>query len=180
MHSSTTVIGPGEIHVHPKESLILKPARLPDQGGVAFMKLVTRKEKQSYDEGWSGGIRNLLIVKHNASESSWLFPDQSLHLVSIQEWPDKNLPLQGLSILTRPANGPTAAGKLSMYLVRHDGLELQEVLKGLDEVIGQTYHQNELRVVYQKELSVRSARISFSDWSVISDIELARIATTQN
>ena len=74
----TSVVGPGEIPAQPKESLSLEPARLPGQGEVAFIKLVARKERHSYKEGWSGETRNLMVLKHNATESSWLSLDQFL------------------------------------------------------------------------------------------------------
>ncbi len=171
-----TVVVPGMSSETKKVTFSLVPSSLQDNGEVAFLKLVTRNERQNYEERWSGQVRNLLVVKSGAKEAVWLFPDQSLHLVSTQEWPGKEAPLRALSIQTKLASGDKSQDRLSLYLVRHDGIGLKKVLDEVDEILGQTTHQEVLRVIYQKGDAVRAARISLVNWQIVSDIKLAQIA----
>ena len=115
------------------------------------------------------------MVKSGPEEAVWLFPDQSLHLVSTKEWPGKEAPLRALSIQTKMASGDKKQERFSLYIVRHDGTDLKKVLDDVDEVLGQTSHEGVLRVIYQKGEAVRAARISLVNWQIVSDIKLVQI-----
>lgn len=101
--ASSTVLGPGSESAQQDESFVLRPANIPEQGGVAFFKLVSRQEKHTYAEGWSGEIRNLLVLNPGVEKANWLFPDQSLALVSIVELSGKGGPFKALSIQAQKA-----------------------------------------------------------------------------
>jgi hypothetical protein len=170
-----TVVVPGASLESSKVTFSLVPSSDLDNGDVVFLKLVARNERQIYEERWSGDIHNLLVVKSGSEEAVWLFPDQSLHLVSTKEWPGKEAPLRALSIQTKMASGDKKQGRFSLYLVRHDGTDLKKVLDDVDEVLGQTSHEDVLRVIYQKGEAVRAARISLVNLQIESDIKLVQI-----
>jgi hypothetical protein len=168
-----TVQGPGSEGQIGRDLYVLKPASIPEQGGVAFYKLVARIDKGIYEEGWGGEIRNLLVLKPGVEQASWLFPDQSLTLFKIVEIPDTGKQFKLLSILAKKSMTDNSNAPVDLYVLNHDGSGLTKVLENLDEVVGQTSYQEELRVIYQKDNSVRSARISLDSKKVISDTKLA-------
>jgi hypothetical protein len=170
-----TVVVPGASSNSTNVTFSLVPSSHLDNGDVVFLKLVARNERQIYEERWSGDVHNLLVVKSGSEEAVWLFPDQSLHLVSTKEWPGKEAPLKALSIQTKMASGDKKQGRFSLYLVRHDGTDLKKVLDDVDEVLGQTSQEDVLRVIYQKGEAVRAARISLVNLQIESDIKLVQI-----
>ena len=187
----TTVVVPGASLESTKVTFSLAPSSLTDNGDVIFLKLVTRNERQNYEERWSGKVRNLLVVKSKPEEAVWLFPDQSLDLVSIKELfgfsildknlptgqvvADKDAPYKGLSIQTRFAIKGENQDKLSLYLVRHNGTGLAKVLEDVDEILSQNTDYDTLRVIYQKGDVVKAARISIINFEIVSDIKLAQV-----
>lgn len=171
----STVLGPGVEHEPSRTTYILKPANIPEQEGIAFFKLVSRKEKHTYAEGWSGEIRNLLVLKPGVEQATWLFPDQSLELKNIVELSGRGASFKALSIQALKPSTGNLGERVDLYLVSYDGSGLTRVLEGLDEVVGQTSYQDEVRVIYQKDDAVRSARISLSGRKVVSDTKIAGI-----
>ena len=170
-----TVQGPGADGELVQDLYVLKPANIPEQGGIAFYKLVARIDKGTYEEGWGGEIRNLLVLRPGLEQASWVFPDQSLSLFKIVEIQDAGRPFKLLSIQAKKSMTGDSTEPVDLYLLNHDGSGLTKVLKNLDEVVGQTSYQEELRVIYQKDKAVRYARISLGSRQVISDAKLADI-----
>lgn len=171
----STVQGPGTERQFGQDLYVLKPANIPEQGGVAFYKLVARIDKGIYEEGWGGEIRNLLVLRPGSEQASWLFPDQSLTLFKIVEIQDAGKPFKLLSIQVKKSTVGNSKEPVDLYILNHDGSGLTKVLENLDEVVGQTSYQEELRVIYQKDKAVRFARISLVLRQVISDAILADI-----
>lgn len=186
-----TVVVPGASLESSKVTFSLAPSSIKDNGDVIFLKLVARNERRIYEERWSGEVRNLLLVKSKPEEAVWLFPDQSLELVSIKELfgfsildknlptgevvADKDAPYKGLSIQTRFAVKGKDQDKLSLYLVRHNGTGLAKVLEDVDEILSEKTDYDTLRVIYQKGDAVKAARISIINFKIVSDIKLAQV-----
>ena len=64
----------------------------------------------------------------------------------------------------------------SIYLVAADGSGLKKVLSDVDEVLSRRNDANKLRLIYQKQNSVRMAQIDMQDFKVLADRELAKMS----
>ena len=148
----------------PMEVFELRPARFSSASDVVILKYVKRKEKLGYGEDWSGDIRNLLFIGPGDSGAKWLFPDETLHLVDVREWPDKNASIKAMSIVARNVDRESRDNRVSVYVVKADGGGLKRVLTEVEEIMGQSYHNEHLRIVYREGFILKSIKLSVRDW----------------
>lgn len=64
----------------------------------------------------------------------------------------------------------------SIYVVKLDGSQHHKVLSGVDAVMNKRTDKHLLRVIYQKDNSVRLARIDLQNFRLQSDVELAKLS----
>jgi hypothetical protein len=75
--------------------------------------------------------------------------------------------------LEAPASGFHSS---SIYLVTVDGSVLKKVLSDVDEILSRSNDANKLRLIYQKENTVRMAQIDMQYFKVLADRELAKMS----
>lgn len=65
-------------------------------------------------------------------------------------------------------------------MVSLDGSSYKKILSNVDEVISRRNDANKLRLIYQKENSVRMAQIDMHDFRITTDRELAKMNALTN
>jgi hypothetical protein len=151
---------------------------IPETGVQVLRLQSTGGEANEYaSEGRGYKTRNLLFVKSDGGESSWLFPDQS-HLLSRVErltTPDgRTKAIYFESRLANEKGGP----EFSLYLAKPDGASPVEVLKKVDQVVTSRVVGKFLNLIYKKELRIRKMVINMDKYEVISDeilVEMKKI-----
>ncbi len=137
--------------------------------GVQVLKLQsTGGEANEYaSEGRGYKTRNLMFVKSDGGESSWLFPDQS-HLISrVERLTASNGRTRAIYFESRPA-GEKSAPQFSLYLAKPDGASPVEVLKDIEHVVSHQVLGDSAFYVYQKDKEIRKAKVSLTTFEVKS------------
>lgn len=144
--------------------------------GVQVLKLQsTGGESNDYaSEGRNYKARNLLFVRTDGGNSTWLFPDQS-HLISRVERltaPDGRT--KAIYFESRPAiekSGP----QFSLYLAKPDGTSPHEVLSLVNQVITKQISGDSAYFIYLKSLEIKLIKISIKTLQVESESVLAKV-----
>ena len=162
--AKTSVIVPNA-SAEKSEVLSLAAWEFIPETGVQVLKLQsTGGEANEYaSEGRGYKTRNLLFVKSDGGESSWLFPDQS-HLISRVE-------------LIAAADGRTKAvyvesrgspdkngSSFEIYLASPGGSTPVEVLQGITHIVSKRVLGDSIHFVYQENLEIKESRISLKSF----------------
>ena len=141
---------------------------IPDTGVQVLKLQSTGGEANEYaSEGRGYKTRNLLFVKSDGGESSWLFPDQS-HLISrVERLTASNGRTRAIYFESRPA-GEKSAPQFSLYLAKPDGASPVEVLKDIEHVVSHQVLGDSAFYVYQKDKEIRKAKVSLTTFEVKS------------
>ncbi len=145
--------------------------------GVQVLKLQsTGGEANEYaSEGRGYKTRNLLFVKSDGGESSWLFPDQS-HLISrVERLTASNGRTRAIYFESRPA-GEKSAPQFSLYLGKPDGASPVEVLKDIEHVVSRRISGDVVYFIYQKGLEINESKISLRSFQSLSNGVVAKVA----
>jgi hypothetical protein len=165
----TSVVVPNE-SAEKSEVLSLTAWEFIPETGVQVLKLQsTGGEANEYaSEGRGYKTRNLLFVKSDGGESSWLFPDQS-HLISrIERLTDQDGRTKAIYLESRPA-GEKNAPQFSLYLAKPDGSSTVEVLKNVEDVVSRRIAGDMAHFIYQSGLEIKEAKISVKSFDIQSD-----------
>ena len=143
---------------------------------LVMLKVVIRK-KSGTDYSRSA-IRNLVFVEDDSTDLKWVFPTQQQELVSVHPLKNSNGVIKGIYVeAIEKANAVKSSelGLRSIYVVSLDGSGYKKILSNVDEVISRRSDANKLRLIYQKENSVRMAQIDMQDFRITTDRELAKM-----
>ena len=129
--------------------------------GVQVLKLQSSGgESSDYSSERSGyKTRNLLFVKSDGGQSTWLFPDQS-HLISRVERltaPDGRT--KAIYFESRTA-GEKSSHEFSLYLAKPDGVSPVEVLKDIDQVVSRRISEDSVFFIFQKGMEIKKVKVS--------------------
>ena len=148
--------------------------------GVQVLKLQSSGgESSDYSSERSGyKTRNLLFVKSDGGQSTWLFPDQS-HLISRVERltaPDGRT--KAIYFESRTA-GEQSSHEFSLYLAKPDGAAPIEVLNDIDHVLSRRISGDAVHFIYQKGFEVKESKISLKSFKVISSVLIAAMESSK-
>ncbi len=174
-----TVVAPGQPESLASEVLELRRLDVDLNLGprIELLKAVSKKKSASaYD---SAEIRNLVFVTDDSVGLKWVFPGQEQVLVSVHPLRKGSGDIKGIYVEAVAKSSQAKASGFhssSIYLVSADGSVLKEVLSEVDEVISRRNDEHKLRLIYQKQNTVRMAQIDMQDFRVLADRELAKMS----
>lgn len=172
-------VAPDQVARVPGDALELRKLDVDlDLGPKLVLLKVTSKRKSgsSYE---SSEIRNLVFVGDDSETLKWVFPTQKQELVSVHPVKASDGVIKGIYVeaIDKTTDAVTSTGNLSsVYLVFADGSGYKKVLSDVDEVVSRRNDDNKLRLIYQKQNSVRMALINMQDFRVLADRELATMS----
>jgi hypothetical protein len=143
---------------------------------LVMLKVVSRKK--SGTEYSRSEIRNLVFVADDGTDLKWVFPTQQQELVSVHPLKNSNGVIKGIYVETiEKADAVKSSERelLSIYVVSLDGSGYKKILSDVDEVISRRNDAQKLRLIYQKENSVRMAQIDMQNFRITTDRELAKM-----
>ena len=143
---------------------------------LVMLKVVIRKKSGS--DYSRSAIRNLVFVDDDSTDLKWVFPTQQQELVSIHPLKDSNEVIKGLYVeAIEKADAVKSSGLelRSIYVISSDGSGYKKILSNVDEVISRRNDSNKLRLIYQKDNTVRMAQIAMQDFRITTDRELAKM-----
>ena len=143
---------------------------------LVMLKVVSRKKNST--EYSRSEIRNLVFVEDDSTDLKWIFPTQQQELVSVHPLKNSNGVVTGIYVeaIGRDDAVKSSERKLSsIYVVSLDGSGYKKILSNVDEVISRRNDARKLRLIYQKENSVRMAQIDMQDFRITTDRELAKM-----
>lgn len=177
-NTTKTVVPPGEDTAN--KGLVLELRLLDFSLGEnqILMEVVGRSQANSgpgYEKG--RGIRNLVFVNENSESVKWLFPSQAQEITRVQplKFPSEVVIGVYLEVFENMEKENRSYETRSVYLTSNDGLKSKKVLSDVDFVMSKRIHEQKLRVIYEKENSVRLAQIDMQDFRVVADRELAKM-----
>lgn len=144
---------------------------------LVLLKVVSKKKNASAYE--TSEIRNLVFVSDDSETLKWVFPGQDQELVSVHPLKNAANAIKGIYVEAVAKSSEKKASGFhlsSIYLVAADGSGLKKVLSDVDEVLSRRNDANKLRLIYQKQNSVRMAQIDMQDFKVLADRELAKMS----
>ena len=145
--------------------------------GVQVLKLQSvGGESSDYGSEVRGyKTRNLLFVKSDGGESSWLFPDQT-HLISrVERLTETDGRTRAIYFESRPA-GEKSSPQFSLYLAKPDGASPVEVLKDIEHVVSRRISGDVVHLIYQKGLEIKESKISMQSFQMLSNGIVAKVA----
>ena len=143
---------------------------------LVMLKVVSRKKSGSEYSG--SEIRNLVFVEDDTANLKWVFPTQLQELVSVHPLKNSDGVIKGIyveAIEKADAVKSSDHELRSIYVVAPDGSGYKKILSNVDEVINRRSDANKLRLIYQKDNSVRMAQIDMKDFRITNDRELAKM-----
>ena len=143
---------------------------------LVMLKVVIRKK--SGTEYSRTAIRNLVFVEDDSTDLKWVFPTQQQELVRVHPLKNSNGVIKGIYIEAIEKADAVKSSELelrSIYVVSLDGSGYKKILSNVDEVISRSNDANKLRLIYQKEDTVRMAHINMRDFRITTDRELAKM-----
>jgi hypothetical protein len=174
-----TVVVPGQPEKLTNEVLELRrlDADLNLGPRTELLKVVSKKKSASaYD---SAEIRNLVFVSDDSEALKWVFPGQAQVLVSVHPLKTSGNEVKAIYVesVAKSSKEKASGYQLSsIYLVSANGSVLKQVLSEVDEVISRRNDEHKLRLIYQKQNTVRMAQIDMQDFRVLADRELAKMS----
>ncbi len=174
-----TVVAPEQVARVPGDALELRKLDVDlDLGPKLVLLKVTSKRKNGSNYE-SSEIRNLVFVGDDSDSLKWVFPTQMQELVSVHPVKASDGVIKGIYVeaIEKAKDAEVLTGNLSsVYLVSADGSGFKKVLSDVDEVVSRRNDDNKLRLIYQKQNSVRMALINMQDFQVLADRELAKMS----
>jgi hypothetical protein len=174
-----TVVAPDQVARVPSDALELRKLGVDlDLGPKLVLLKVTSKRKNGSNYE-SSEIRNLVFVGDDSDSLKWVFPTQMQELVSVHPVKASDGVIKGIYVeaIEKAKDSEVLTGNLSsVYLVSADGSGFKKVLSDVDEVVSRRNDDNKLRLIYQKQNSVRMALINVQDFRVLADRELAKMS----
>jgi hypothetical protein len=143
---------------------------------LVLLKVVSRKK--SGTEYSRTEIRNLVFVADDSTDLKWVFPTQQQELVSVHPLKNSNEVIKGIyveAIEKTDAMKPSELELRSIYVIALDGSDYKKILSNVDEVISRSNVTNKLRLIYQKENTVRMAQVDMQDFRITTDREIAKM-----
>jgi hypothetical protein len=143
---------------------------------LVMLKVVIRKKSGS--DYSRSAIRNLVFVGDDSTDLKWVFPTQQQELVSIHPLKDSNEVIKGIYVEAIEKSDALKSSGLKMrsiYVISSDGSGYKKILSNVDEVISRRNDSNKLRLIYQKDNTVRMAQIDMRDFQIKTDRELAKM-----
>jgi hypothetical protein len=144
---------------------------------LVMLKVISKKKSASmYD---NPEIRNLVFVSDDSETMKWVFPTQDQELVSVHPLKSATNEIKGIYVEAVAKSSEVKASGFhlsSIYLVSADGFSLKKVLSDVDEVVSRRNDANKLRLIYQKQNSIRMAQIDMKDFRVLADRELGKMS----
>jgi hypothetical protein len=174
-----TVVAPGQTESLASEVLELRRLDVDLNLGprIELLKAVSKKKSAStYD---TAEIRNLVFVADESEALKWVFPSQAQTLVSVHPLKTAGNEIKAIYVesVDKTSKEKASGYQLSsIYLVSADGSVLKQVLSEVDEVISRRNDEHKLRLIYQKQNTVRMAQIDMQDFRVLADRELAKMS----
>jgi hypothetical protein len=174
-----TVVAPGQPESLTSEVLELRRLDVDLNLGprIELLKAVSKKKSASaYD---SSEIRNLVFVNDDSEGLKWVFPGQAQTLVSVHPLKAAGNEVKAIYVesVAKSSKEKASGYQLSsIYLVSADGSVLKQVLSEVDVVISRRNDEHKLRLIYQKQNTVRMAQIDMQDFRVLADRELAKMS----
>jgi hypothetical protein len=173
--AKTSVIVPNA-SAEKSEVLSLTAWEFIPETGVQVLKLQsTGGEANEYaSEGRGYKTRNLLFVKSDGGESSWLFPDQS-HLISRVEL---IAAADGLTkaVYVESRGSPDKNGSsFEIYLASPGGSTPVEVLQGITRIVSKRVLGDSIHFVYQENLVIKESRISLKSFEITKEKTIANL-----
>jgi hypothetical protein len=170
-----TVVPPGQIESMATDVLELRKLDNDlDLGPKLVMLKVVSKRNSGASYG-SSEIRNLVFVSDDSEALKWVFPSQDQELVSVHPLRNGSGNIKGIYVESVAKSSQAKASGFhssSIYLVSTDGSVLKQVLSEVDEVISRRNDDHKLRLIYQKQNTVRMAQIDMQDFRLLADREL--------
>ena len=173
--AKTSVLVPNA-SVEKSEVLSLTAWEFIPETGVQILKLQSKGgESSDYaSEGRNYKTRNLLFVKSDGGNSTWLFPDQSHLLSRIERLIDQDGRTKAIYLESRSA-GEKNAPQFSLYLAKPDGSSTVEVLKNVEDVVSRRIAGDMVHFIYQSGLEIKEAKISLKSFEVQSEGLVAKM-----
>jgi len=143
---------------------------------LVMLKVVSRKK--SGTEYSRSEIRNLVFVADDGTDLKWVFPTQQQELVSVHPLKNSNEVIKGIYVEAIEKHDAVKSSELelrSIYVIAIDGSGYNKILSNVDEVISRSNDKNRLRLIYQKENTIRMAQIDMQDFRITTDRELAKM-----
>ena len=143
---------------------------------LVLLKVVSRKK--SGTEYSRTEIRNLVFVADDSTDLKWVFPTQQQELVSVHPLKNSNEVIKGIYVEAIEKTEAMKSSELelrSIYVIALDGSGYKKILSNVDEVISRRNDTNKLRLIYQKENTVRMAQIDMQNFKVMADHEVAKM-----
>ena len=143
---------------------------------LVMLKVVIRKKSGS--DYSRSAIRNLVFVEDDSPDVKWVFPTQQQELVSVHPLKNSNEVIKGIYVEAIEKTDAVKSSELelrSIYVIALDGSGYKKILSNVDEVISRSNDTNKLRLIYQKENTVRMAQIDMQNFKVMADHELAKM-----
>jgi hypothetical protein len=141
-----------------------------------MLKVVSRKK--SGTEYSRSEIRNLVFVADDSTDLKWVFPTQQQELVSVHPLKNSNEVIKGIYVEAIEKNDALKSSELelrSIYVIAIDGSGYKKILSNVDEVISRSNDTNKLRLIYQKENTVRMAQVDMQNFRITTDREIAKM-----
>lgn len=178
-----TVVAPDQVARVPDDALELRKLDVDlDLGPKLVLLKVTSKRKNGSNYE-SSEIRNLVFVGDDSDSLKWVFPTQMQELVSVHPVNASDGVIKGIYVeaIDKAKDAEVLTGNLSsVYLVSADGSGFKKVLSDVHEVVSRRNDDNKLRLIYQKQNSVRMALINMQDFRMLADRELAKTSEFKN
>ena len=143
---------------------------------LVLLKVVSRKK--SGTEYSRTEIRNLVFVADDSTNLKWVFPTQQQELVSVHPLKNSNEVIKGIYVEAIEKTDAVKSSELelrSIYVIALDGSGYKKIFSNVDEVISRRNDTNKLRLIYQKENTVRMAQIDMQNFKVMADHEVAKM-----
>lgn len=143
---------------------------------LVLLKVVSRKK--SGTEYSRTEIRNLVFVADDSTDLKWVFPTQQQELVSVHPLKNSNEVIKGIYVEAIEKTDAVKSSELelrSIYVIALDGSGYKKIFSNVDEVISRRNDTNKLRLIYQKENTVRMAQIDMQNFKVMADHEVAKM-----
>ena len=143
---------------------------------LVMLKVVIRKK--SGTEYSRSAIRNLVFVADDSTELKWVFPTQQQELVSVHPLKNSNEVIKGIYVEAIEKTDAVKSSELelrSIYVIALDGSGYKKILSNVDEVISRSNDTNKLRLIYQKENTVRMAQVDMQNFRITTDREIAKM-----
>ena len=143
---------------------------------LVMLKVVSRKK--SGTEYSRSEIRNLVFVADDGTDLKWVFPTQQQELVSVHPLKSSNEVIKGIyveAIVKTDAMKSSELELRSIYVIAQDGSGYKKILSNVDEVISRSNDTNKLRLIYQKENTVRMAQVDMQNFRITTDREIAKM-----